>query len=423
MARAGTQPGGEVSGHPLSVINKMLQDLDRRQAISSGEQPSASQPVRAVERAHEREWFWRVVGALMLIATGWVGWVVYQLQPRTAVTELALKEAEQRSRGELQKAAQEPVLPAKPAPSPQPAPEAAPVAVTPTPSQAAAVSVPPSQEPARVDAPVVAALPQPAPASAPAAQPAPRSAPKVALAAAAKPKSVTKPPATSTKSAPADTLLALDFPPARILPHAPAKSLVERRDRANAPQDRAEREFRRAAELLKQGRQAEAEEGFAAALTYDASHRAARQALVALDLERGGLESARRRLQEGLAIDPAQPEFAYALARILVERNDYAGALDALQGALPVADNHPGFHALRGAILQRLARHGEAAAAFHTALQAQSSMPTAWVGLGISLEALERRPEAAEAFRRALASGPANDDLKGYAEQRIRALH
>jgi MSHA biogenesis protein MshN len=247
----------------------------------------------------------------------------------------------------------------------------------------------------------------------------------VALAAVAKPKvaRAIKPSAASVKSAPPDTLLALDFPPARILPHAPAKPLVERRDRASAPQERAEREFRRAADLLKKGRQAEAEEGFGAAITYDASHRAARQALVALDLERGQLESARRRLQESLAIDPAQPDFAYTLARILVERGDYAGALDALQGALPAADNHPGFHALRGTILQRLARHGEAAAAFHTALQAQSSMPTAWVGLGISLEALERRPEAAEAFRRALASGPANDDLKGYAEQRIRALH
>lgn len=399
MARAWTQPGGEVSGRPLSVINQMLQDLDRREAISAGEQPAFLQPAPAVE--HGREWFWRVVGALMLVAAGWVGWVVYQLQPRTAVTELALKAAEQRSRGELPKPAQEPVPPAKPAAVPEPAA--------------------PSQDPA----PLAAALPQPAPESAPAAPPAPQSAPEVPPAVVAKPKpaAVTKLSTASTKSARADTLLALDLPPARILPHAPAKSLVERRDRAGAPQDRAEREFRRGAELLKQGRQAAAEEAFAAALTYDASHRASRQALVALDLERGALESARRRLQEGLAIDPAQPDFAYTLARILVERKDFAGALDALQGALPAADNHPGFHALRGTVLQRLARHGEAAAAFHTALQAQSSMPTAWVGLGISLEALERRPEAAEAFRRALAAGPANEDLKGYAEQRIRALH
>jgi MSHA biogenesis protein MshN len=402
MARAWTQPGGEVSGSDLSVINQMLQDLDRREAIPGGEQPAFLQPTREVEREHGREWFWRVIGALMLVAAGWVGWVVYQLQPRTAVTELALKAAERRARGELPKAAQEPVL-AKPAPDPQPAPQALAVAAAPTPPPAPAVSAP-SQETAPVELPVEA--------------------PKAALAAAAKPKAaaVTKSSPKSVKSAPPNTLLALDFPPARILPHAPAKSLVERRDRAGAPQDRAEREFRRGAELLKQGRQAAAEEAFAAALTYDASHRASRQALVALDLERGALESARRRLQEGLAIDPAQPDFAYTLARILVERNDFAGALDALQGALPAADNHPGFHALRGTILQRLARHGEAAAAFHTALQAQSSMPSAWVGLGISLEALERRPEAAEAFRRALAAGPANEDLKGYAEQRVRAL-
>jgi MSHA biogenesis protein MshN len=404
MARAWTQPGGEVSGRPLSVINQMLQDLDRREAISAGEPPAFLQPAHAVEPGHGREWFWRTVGALMLIATGWVGWVVYQLQPRTAVTELALKAAEQRARGELPKAAQEPLVPAKPAPVPEPAPQALPVAAAPTPAPAPAVSAPP-QETVPVEIPAEA--------------------PKAALAAAAKPKAaaVIRPSPKTVKSAPPNTLLALDFPPARILPHVPLKPLVERRDRAGAPQDRAEREFRRAAELLKQGRQAEAEEGFGAALTYDASHRAARQALVALDLERGRLESARRRLQEGLAIDPAQLDFAYTLARILVERNDFAGALDALQGALPAADNHPGFHALRGTILQRLARHGEAAAAFHTALQAQSSMPTAWVGLGISLEALERRPEAAEAFRRALAAGPANEDLKGYAEQRIRALH
>src|SRR6185503_3625575 len=100
----------------------MLQDLDRRQAIPGEEPPAFLQPPHAVERERGREWFWRTVGALMLIATGWVGWVVYQLQPRTAVTELALRAAEQRARGELPKPDQAPVLPAKPAPDSQPAP-------------------------------------------------------------------------------------------------------------------------------------------------------------------------------------------------------------------------------------------------------------------------------------------------------------
>src|SRR3954470_9937587 len=121
----------------------MLQDLDRRDAIPGGEQPAFLQPTREVEGEHGREWFWRVIGALMLIATGWVGWVVYQLQPRTAVTELALKAAEQRARGESPKAAQEPLFPAKPAAVAEPAPQALPVAAAPTP--APAVSAPPQE--------------------------------------------------------------------------------------------------------------------------------------------------------------------------------------------------------------------------------------------------------------------------------------
>jgi MSHA biogenesis protein MshN len=197
---------------------------------------------------------------------------------------------------------------------------------------------------------------------------------------------------------------------------------VERKDRASAPHERAEREFRRAVDLLKQGRGAEAEDSFNAALAHEPAHHAARQALVVLHLERGQLESARRLLQDGLTIDPAQVNFAIMQARILAERQDYSGALEALRGASAAAADRPDFDALRGAILQKLNRHADAAEAFQTALQAQSSMPSAWIGLGISLEALKRRPEAAEAFRRALAAGPANDELKLYAEQRIRAL-
>lgn len=379
----------------MSVINKMLQDLDRRQAISGAEKVERPEHVHPVADPQRHEWFWRIAGALMLVAVGWVGWVVYQLQPRTVATELAFKAAEQLARGQLSKSLPPPPPVEKPGP---PAPAA--------PEPAVAASVP---------------IPEAAPAVPPSAPPA--SPPKVAEAAnkpaATRPAAVNRP---ILKSPPPDTLLALNLPPARVLPHVPAKSSVERRDRVSAPHERAEREFRRAVELLKQGRAAEAEEGFHAALGHDPAHHPARQALVVLHLERGQLESARRLLQDALALDPAQPDFAFTLARLLAERKDYPGALEALRGAASSAADRPDFHALRGAILQKLGRHDDAAEAFQSALQARSSMPSAWIGLGISLEALQRRPEAAEAFRRALAAGPANDDLKVFAEQRIRAL-
>jgi MSHA biogenesis protein MshN len=364
----------------MSVINKMLQELDRRDALPGPNEDIPPRFLRAVEEPQGREWFWRVVGALMLAGVAWVGWVAYQLQPRPVATEKAFKAADE----------------ARPRPQPP-------------------VAVPVSQPP---PAPVVASEPKPAPeippvakAEPPAAEPAPAAAPPKKPAAAGR----------TPKAAPRDTLLALNLPPAKVLPNFPQKASVQRRERSSAS-DRAEREFRRAVELLKQGRAAEAEDGFAAGLAQDPAHRPARQALVALNLERGQLESARRLLHDGLMQDPTQPDFAFALARILVERKDFAGALMVMDGAADTAADHADFNALRGTILQQLGRHPEAASAYQKALQARSTMPNAWVGLGISLEALERRPEAAEAFRRALAAGPASDDLKTFAERRIRAL-
>jgi MSHA biogenesis protein MshN len=216
------------------------------------------------------------------------------------------------------------------------------------------------------------------------------------------------------------TLQGLDVPPARVL--AQPSPRVERRDRQSAPTELAERDFRRAVDFLKQGRNTEAENAFALSLRHDPSHRGARQALVALEIERGALDRARRLLQDGLALDPAQPDFAMTLARIHVERNDYPAALGALDASAAAAEGHAEYHFLRGTVLQRLGRHAPAAEAYRSALQAEAGSAKAWIGLGISLEALKQRPEAADAFRRALAAGPGNEDLRAFAEQRIRAL-
>jgi MSHA biogenesis protein MshN len=200
------------------------------------------------------------------------------------------------------------------------------------------------------------------------------------------------------------------------------KPKVERQERFGTPAERAENEFRQAVSVLKLGRSSEAETHFIKALESDSSHRGARQALIALHLERGQLDAARKLLQDGLAVDPAQPDFAIALARIYVERKDLAGALAVLDRSAGAAGDVPEFHVLRGTLLQRLSRHAEAAESYQTALQARATLPQAWVGLGISYEQLGKGPEAAEAFRRALAAGPLSTELKTFAEQRIRAL-
>ena len=52
----------------MSVINKMLQELDRRDALPSPNADIQPRFMRPVDEAQTREWFWRIVGALMLAA-------------------------------------------------------------------------------------------------------------------------------------------------------------------------------------------------------------------------------------------------------------------------------------------------------------------------------------------------------------------
>ena len=142
----------------------------------------------------------------------------------------------------------------------------------------------------------------------------------------------------------------------------------------------------------------------------------------ALLIERGRLEDARQLLREGLALNPRNVQFVIVLARIQAERRDYASALDTLGAAQSAGQGNAEFHSLMATVLQRLSRHAEAAEAYRAAAGAAPQSGTNWVGLGISLEAMQRRQEAGEAFRRAIATGTLTAELKGYAEDRVRAL-
>jgi len=81
----------------MSLINRMLQDLDRRQALD----PANAGVVRAsAAKPTRREWFWRVLVVLLTAALAWMGWVAVQLLPRKPLaTDLAyLAASEARSR-------------------------------------------------------------------------------------------------------------------------------------------------------------------------------------------------------------------------------------------------------------------------------------------------------------------------------------
>jgi MSHA biogenesis protein MshN len=375
----------------MSIINKMLQELDRRHARSAPPGQSLHPEVRAVRSGRGAgEWFWRTVAALMLVAAAWTLWVVYQLQPRSIATELAQRAAEDSRRRAV-------AVPVRQGPESE-APLTVAAAAVPPPMPAETLAEKPAPEKLAapiemlrlaltIDTPLAPRAPQPL-APAPAAQ-------RVRVAAAPKP---------------------------RAEPVRAAPTHIEKRERDRSPADRAENHFRRAAQMLERGRVPDAQDALHAALAADPGHQAARQTLVALFIEQGRIEDARRHLQEGLAFNRGYAPFSVALARIHVDRGEYPAALEVLDTAAQAGRGNPDYHALHGAVLQRLGRHGPAADAYRQALGAAPQSGATWVALGISLEAQGNLPEAAEAFRRGVASGSLARDVRAYAEQRARQL-
>ncbi len=377
----------------MSIINKMLQDLDRRQGAADPE-GTLVQQVRSVPPARaDREWFWRIMAVLLIAAVAWVAWLVWQLQPREPIaTALAFKAAQNATR--------------------VPSPAAAPVSADPKPAVREPQIQKPVAEPKSGAQVAAVAESKPSPDAKPPA-------PKVSAAA----KLATKAPAekAETRTPPAKTL-GLDVPPARILQAPQGLARVEKRDRTRSAEDRAESEFRRGATLLNGGRVAEAEDVFAAALGISPTHEAARQALVALHLEQGRIDEARRLLQEGVALHPANTRFAIVLARVHMERRNFVAALEVLDTVKGPEQAAADFLTMRGTALQQLGRHAEAVNAFQGALRGAPQNGAAWLGLAISLESSGNKPEAADAFRRAAATGTLGAETQAYAEQRARQL-
>jgi MSHA biogenesis protein MshN len=389
----------------MSLINKMLRDLDKRNAPQGGTAAPAgglSRHMRPVpERTLASDFFWRTMAMLMLFAVGWVAWLIWQLAPRTVVTELAY----QSPRGKIPAPAIAASSRFDSAPAPQVAPPQ-PAPTLPAASSSAAADRPGAQAPLpqhpgkvnvdmlRLATELTTPIPQ-----------------RTWRASSAR--SGSKSPSRAAKTVSAQPPLAGD--PAA----APGK--IDRRSNTSA-RNRAESEFRRAVNLTNQGRIAEGMDGFRRALEIDPGHEAARQTMVALLLEAKRVDEAAVSLQEGLALDTENTGFAMLLARIMVENNDISTALFVLQRHAAPPDRNPDFHGFAAALYQRLERHREAIEQYQEALRLAPSAGVWWVGLGISFQAVERRKDALEAFTRAKSAGNLAPNLLDFIEQRLRQL-
>lgn len=362
----------------MSVINQVLQDLEKRHARDDDAHAPATQ-IRAVgsaPRSSGRRW---LVALLVLLALGAAVFVWRWWNP--------------------EKAAPEP-------PAPPPAP-ARPAAASPAPAE---TPLPPAP-----------AVPEKPLATAPVAVVPPPSAPKPVEASAAQaPKGSRVEPAPSeappkAKPTPAPKVAAEDATPA-------ASAGIEKRERPLSAAERAEAQFRLGAQSMQQGRMRDAEASFLAAIAEDPGHLPSRQALLGIYLEAQRRDEAEVLLRDGLKASPRPPAWAMVLARLEAERGDIIGGINTMQNHLDVGRQNGDYLALFAALLQKQGRHADAVDQYQAAINLGQAKAVWLMGQGISLRELGKREEARAAFQRALENGGLSADLKLFVDRQISAL-
>lgn len=349
----------------MSVINKMLQDLDAR-GSAPGE---AMQPNIRPVAANDSKPGMAVVGgavALLLLAGAGAGlwWMMKKPAPAPVAAPLVATVTNV-ARSAAPVAAPEPAIA-------QPVDDAAPEAT-----------------PELISEATSEATPEAAP------EPAPKAARKVVVAPQARPQ-----------------------PTVRVA--APPQPAAEPTGRHMTAQQRAETEYRRALAGLQEGRVHESVAALERALAIDPRHDSARQTLVGLLVESGRSEEALRVLGSGLALDPRQPAMAMLLARLQIERG--ASGIDTLMRTLPYAAGNAEYHAFLAGALARAGRNREAVEQYQAALRAAPGNGVWWMGLGISLEAEKNNAAAVAAFERARDLPNLSPQLRAFVDRKLQLL-
>lgn len=386
----------------MSLINKMLRDLDARHAATGQTVlPDEVRPLpeeAVTPRVSRRVW---LLAGLAILAAAAI---------QTSALWLPLL-------------AEVVSLPASFLPPPVVAPAAQPAPTTvvlqlPPPEQMLPLPSLPETAPA---APETAAEQTPSPA--PAAQQAP---PPVAESRSTDLKIDRSLPEVQVKPAAPVPAAPVAAPPPKKAAPAPksartqATATVEKQQNLGTPQERAEAIYRKGVAAYKVGHYAEAATLFKAALQEDPRHLATRQTLLSMQAEQKQWEEVQAVLKEGLDLMPEQISWAMALARIQVERGKLPEAWETLQKHMIHADKSADYQGFAGVLLQRMQKPHEATLYYHAAVQIKPNEGRWWLGLGLAYEADGKPAEAREAFQRARNSSGVTPEMAAAIDKKLR---
>jgi len=198
--------------------------------------------------------------------------------------------------------------------------------------------------------------------------------------------------------------------------------VVDKKLHPLTPPEQAESEYRQAASLLQQGRTADAEQHLRSAIEASAEHTRARELLAGLLLQQGHWHEAQQLLEQGVAKVSTYYPFALLLARIDVDHDSQSKALAVMEGSRQAGAGNADFMAFLAALYEREGKYTEAINAYTEAIKLNPREGRSWLGMGISLEAKQDWNAARAAYQRAIETGALDDKLQNYARQRLAAM-
>jgi len=208
--------------------------------------------------------------------------------------------------------------------------------------------------------------------------------------------------------------------PATKASRSQSTTIVEKQQNLGTAQERAEAVYRKGVAAYKVGHFSEAATSFKAALQEDPRHLATRQTLLSMQAEQKQWDEVQVVLKEGLELMPDQISWAMALARIQVERGRLPEAWETLQKYMSYGAKSADYQGFAGVLLQRMQKPHDAAFYYQAAVQLKPNEGRWWLGLGLAYEAEGKNAEAREAFQRARGSSGVTPEMAAAIDKKLR---
>lgn len=148
----------------------------------------------------------------------------------------------------------------------------------------------------------------------------------------------------------------------------------------------------------------------------------ARKQLASLLFSHQGVERAYQVLTEGLMLSPADNDMRVMLARVAFKTGNYKDAHNVL-AAYPYPNlANVELISFRAALAERLSQYENANEDYQMLVSREPSNAKWWLGLGVSQDKLKYRQQALESYRQAKALKQLPTQVNTFVEQRIAAL-